>query len=102
MRLVFDWGKNPSTLPSKSNTPASPFPAGVAFSYFIDGAASQKNPATGTLVGFGQIADTDGAVYLAVYNVVKKDQKILTVADSFEVYVQYVATDGNKPQVWAS
>ncbi|KAL9043737.1 MAG: hypothetical protein Q9214_003086 [Letrouitia sp. 1 TL-2023] len=99
---VINWGKNQSSLPGENNSPQSPFPAGINFSFLIDGTYAKNNPATGTLVGFGQAADSSSGVNMCIYNVAAKDQKILVLPDNFEVYVQYVCTNGNVPQKWAS
>lgn len=101
MLLVIEWGKNPSILPTETNPPTSPYPTGAVLRFLIDGTLTQTNPPTGTLVGFGQVSDPTSTVNLSVYHIANKDQKILTIADNFDVYVQQVCTNSNLPQPWA-
>lgn len=96
--VEISWGKTPSLLPGECSSQASPFPSGVTFRFLIDSQLAERNSATGTLIGFGQLAGTTDARNLSVYNVASKDQKIVTVANAFEVYVHHVITNGNIPQ----
>ena len=101
LSLAVTWGKTPSILPGETGGPASPFPAGIEFRFLMDQELVKNNPPTATLVGFGQACEPGNAVNMCVYHVAKKDQKILTAANRFEVYVHNVVTNGNVPQSWA-
>ena len=98
---AINWGKTPSVLPGESSSPPSPFPAGVDFRFLMDSELVKNNPPTATLVGFGQVCEPGNAVNMCVYHIAKKDQKIFTAANRFEIYVHNVVTNGNVPQSWA-
>ncbi len=93
---VITWGQNPSLLP-KERPLSSPFSSAVVLRFLIDNELARADPDTGTLIGFGQVADNTTGVNLTVYNVTDKDSLLISLANMFEARLDYVVTNGNIP-----